>query len=944
MATRQQNARDFVKTWEAKEGREDAERQTFINDLLQRICGLENYMDYITYEKDVRVKDDKTGKVTTRRIDGYIPSTKVMIEMKGKEKDLTKPLVQSGGEMLTPFQQAERYARFLPANEKPSWIVVSNFKEIDIHDMNKPLDPPSIIKLEDLPTKFKALDFLVDKHEQQIINEQELSVSAGALVAKIYEELRAAYALKMDPNDKKIQKSLNILIVRLVFLLYADDTGILGEVNKFQSYIESFEPKDINSALRTLFKVLDLPKGKPREELYLSKELESFAYVNGGMFADETIIIPQFTPELKNLIVNQAGKGFNWANISPTIFGAVFESTLNPDTRRKGGMHYTSIENIHKVIGPLFLDDLQAELEKIANDSRKNKRVSRAKEFQQKIGKLKFFDPACGSGNFLTETYLQLRHMENECLRIIYGKDSIGDTGLANTSLVMDTLDDPIKVKIQNFYGIEINDFAVSVARTAMWIAENQMLEETNNTIYGNHDFLPLDSNDSIYEGNALRMDWYKIIKPYELDYIMGNPPFIGYSYQTPDQKEDIKKVARGFKRNGVLDYVSCWFIKAAQYIKDSSIHCAFVSTNSITQGEQVNILWGNLLKQNITINFACKTFTWNNEATNKAHVHVVIVGFSDIKVQSKKKYLFDGSKVDTVKNISPYLHEGSNMTIGNRQQPLSNIATLNKGSQATDGGNLLLTVEEADKLIKDDPRLKKFIKPFIGARELINNQQRYCLWLEDASPKELRSIPTLSNRIELVKLMRLESNKKATNELALVPHLFGEIRQPKTDYLAIPRVSSQRREYVPMGYENLNVIASDALLVVPQATLYELGILESSAHMAWMRTVAGRLKSDYRYSAKVVYNNFPWPEASEGAKAKVTKTAQEILNARALYPDSSLADLYDPLTMPIELRKAHKANDRAVLKLYGLKPSTSESDIVKHLFDMYEKIISKNG
>lgn len=943
MATRQQNARDFVKTWEAKEGREDAERQTFINDLLQRICGLENYMDYITYEKDVRVKDDKTGKVTTRRIDGYIPSTKVMIEMKGKEKDLTKPLVQSGGEMLTPFQQAERYARFLPANEKPSWIVVSNFKEIDIHDMNKPLDPPSIIKLEDLPTKFKALDFLVDKHEQQIINEQELSVSAGALVAKIYEELRAAYALKMDPNDKKIQKSLNILIVRLVFLLYADDTGILGEVNKFQNYIESFKPRDINSALRTLFKVLDLPKGKPREELYLSKELESFAYVNGGMFADETIIIPQFTPELKNLIVNQAGKGFNWANISPTIFGAVFESTLNPDTRRKGGMHYTSIENIHKVIGPLFLDDLQAELEKIANDSRKNKRVSRAKEFQQKIGKLKFFDPACGSGNFLTETYLQLRHMENECLRIIYGKDSIGDTGLANTSLVMDTLDDPIKVKIQNFYGIEINDFAVSVARTAMWIAENQMLEETNNTIYGNHDFLPLDSNDSIYEGNALHVDWNTIVKNYELNYIMGNPPFVGYHLQSKQQKEDLVSLVPNIKRTGILDYVTGWYFKAAKYMEGSTIHCAFVSTNSISQGEQVNVMWPEIFRHNMEITFAYPTFIWGNEASDMAHVHVVIVGFADKKNIVKDKKIIYENGVKIVANISPYLIEGRNISVTSRSKPLSKVPELKNGTKTTDGGHLLLSKEEKDELVKKEPLVSKFIRPFIGARELISGNSRYCLWLVDATPKELRSMKLVMERVNQVKQMRLESKKDATQKLAETPQLFGEIRETKTNYLAIPSTSSKNREYVPMGYESPNTVASNAVLVL-DATKYELGVLESSAHMAWMRTVAGRLKSDYRYSAKVVYNNFPWPEASEGAKAKVTKTAQEILNARALYPDSSLADLYDPLTMPIELRKAHKANDRAVLKLYGLKPSTSESDIVKHLFDMYEKIISKNG
>ena len=517
MATRKQEAKEFVKTWSAKEGREDAERQSFWNDLLQRVYGINDYYNYITYEKDVSVKAD--GKYTTRRIDGYIPSTKVMIEMKGKKvKDLSKPLLQSGGDELTPFEQARRYSNFMKNNEKPNWIIVSNFDEIDIHNMNDDHpEQPTVIKLKDLPNNVKSLDFLVDAHQQQLINERQLSVDAGNLVAKIYDSLATAYSRgrNVDVNDPKIQRSLNMLIVRLVFLFYADDTGILGETNMFQHLLEGQKPEDIRQVLTELFKVLDQPEDK--RDPYLASQYNQFTYVNGGMFSDENIIIPQFTPELKDLIIKEAGQGFDWSGISPTIFGAVFESTLNPETRRSGGMHYTSIENIHKVIDPLFLNDLRTEFNKIQNMGNRNQRIARAKEFQTKLGDLKFFDPACGSGNFLTETYLSLRKMENQLLQIIYGNEPI-----------LGTDREIVQVKIQNFYGIEINDFAVSVARTAMWIAENQMLEQTKDTVYYNKNFLPLDSNDSIYEGNALRMNWEDIVKPYELNYIMGNPPFVG--------------------------------------------------------------------------------------------------------------------------------------------------------------------------------------------------------------------------------------------------------------------------------------------------------------------------------------------------------------------------------------------------------------------------------
>ncbi len=936
MPTRQQAAREFVKTWTSdKKGREDADRQTFWNDLLQRVYGIDNYYDYITYEKDVQVKAN--GKVTTRRIDGYIPSTKTMVEMKGKNvRDLSKPITQSGGDELTPFEQAKRYANFMPNSEQPRWILVSNFNEIDIHDMENPLDVPKVIKLEDLPQKVKSLEFMVDANQQQVIDEKQLSVDAGNLVAKIYNELTNAYAegRGVDVNEPRILQSLNMLIVRLVFLLYADDSNLFGKEDIFQAFIERREPRDIRSDLSDLFKVLDTPE--EQRDPYLDDEFNQFAYVNGGMFSDENVIIPQFTDELKRLIVEDAGRGFDWSGISPTIFGAVFESTLNPETRRAGGMHYTSIENIHKVIDPLFLNDLHDEFDRIQNMGNRKQRVTRAKEFRDKIGKLKFFDPACGSGNFLTETYLSLRKMENECLRIIIG----------NQGTLAVTDESEPKVKIQNFYGIEINDFAVSVARTAMWIAESQMWEQTKDITFANKEFLPLDSNDSIYEGNALRMNWNDIVKPYELDYIMGNPPFVGYKYQNKSQKEDIKYVYKDendkpFKSTKKIDYVACWFFKAAEFINESTVKVSFVSTNSITQGDLVYHIWSPLIKLfSVNILFAYRTFVWNNEAKNKANVHVVIIGFNSGKV-SGKKIIFE-PEPNMAKHINPYLLDAPTVMVRAQNKPISATKSMNIGCLASDGGNLIIDENELHDFKKKDPISGKYIKQVMGGVDLLRNKTRYCLWLQNVNPGELKKMPMVLTRIENVREHRLKSSKKQTREMAKAPYLFQEIRLPESDYLAIPATSSERRDYIPMKLLSKDVIPLFPLSTIPNATLYDLGILQSSTHMSWMRRVAGRLKSDYRYSSKVVYNTFPWPNINEQSKKEISNTAQKILDARNLYPDSSLADLYDPLTMPIELRKAHEANDKAVLKAYGLKATATESEIVQHLFKMYEELINK--
>ena len=939
MPTRQQAAREFVKTWSSdKKGREDPDRQTFWNDLLQRVYGIDNYYDYITYEKDVQVKAD--GKVTTRRIDGYIPSTKTMVEMKGKNiKDLSKPIIQSGGDELTPFEQAKRYANFLPNSEQPRWILVSNFNEIDIHDMEHPLDEPKVIKLEDLPKKIKSLEFMVDANQQQVIDEKQLSVDAGNLVAKIYNELTNAYAAGrgIDVNEPRIQRSLNMLIVRLVFLLYADDSNLFGKEDIFQNFIERRESRDIRRDLSELFKVLD--QSEEQRDPYLDDEFNQFAYVNGGMFSDENVIIPQFTDELKRLIVEDAGRGFDWSGISPTIFGAVFESTLNPGTRRSGGMHYTSIENIHKVIDPLFLNDLHDEFDKIQNMGNRKQRVTRAKEFRDKLGKLKFFDPACGSGNFLTETYLSLRKMENECLRIIVGNQG---------SLALNDESEP-KVKIQNFYGIEINDFAVSVARTAMWIAESQMWEQTKDITFANKDFLPLDSNDSIYEGNALHIDWKEIVEPYELNYIMGNPPFIanngrvsgdkGSSANTmnKEQKEDRKEIFGA--KGSVLDYVACWFKKASDYMKGTTISSAFVSTNSITQGQQAVALFEDLFADGIVINFAYQSFKWNSEASTSGVVFVVIIGFS--YHEADDKLLFTENRMITASNINAYLKDSPNEFIKKRRKPLNSKLNMIRGSQPTDHGNLILSQKEATQLLSKYEELKPYIRRFMMGNDFINNKVRYCLWLKDADPKIIKTIPEVKQRVSAVKSFRTGSSKAATRKKAETPYLFDEIKNCSTNFLAMPIVSSGNRKYIPVGYLSPKIIAGNKLFEAENATLYDFGIITSIVHMAWTRETCSWYGPSYSYSNTIVFNNFPWPTIDDKQKDKITNTAQAILDARNLYPDNSLSDLYDPLTMPIELRRAHKANDKAVLKAYGLKPSATEAEIVQHLFKMYEQLTS---
>lgn len=911
-------AKQFVKDWTGH-GDEKQETQRFWMALLQKVFGVVEPEKAIEFE--VRVKLDHTSF-----IDGYIKDTRVLIEQKGMDIDLKKGYKQSDGSMLTPFQQARRYAGYLPHNMNPRWIVVCNFKEFHIHDMNRPNDTPEIIKLEDLETEYARLQFLVDTGNARIQKEMEISLQAGDLVGRLYDALLKQYN---SPASEEELKSLNMLCVRLVFCLYAEDAGIFGSHTMFHDYLKGFQPKNIRKALIDLFKVLDT-KIADRDP-YMDEDLAAFPYVNGGLFADENIIVPRFSEEIIDLLLAKASEDFNWSSISPTIFGAVFESTLNPETRRSGGMHYTSIENIHKVIDPLFYDSLSAELDELAAIAVRKTRDARLAEFQKKLAGLTFLDPACGSGNFLTETYLSLRRLENRAVALRLGDQMVlGDSADFN----------PIQVSIGQFYGIEINDFAVTVAKTALWIAESQMMKETEEIVRMHLDFLPLTSYANIVEGNALWVNWESVVPKEKLNYIMGNPPFIGASMMTKEQKAEAVAIFGKIKLSNSIDYVGAWYYKATKYIFGTNIRVAFVSTNSITQGEQVAPLWETLYAQyGVHIDFAYRTFRWDSEASAKAHVHCVIVGFSTA-VNNAVKHIYTHERVQPANNINPYLIDGPTVFVTSRSKPICDVPPMFLGNKPSDGGNLILSAEERTEILSREPQLEKYIHPYMGAVEFINKKERYCFWLKDVTPSELRNSKELRTRIEAVRAMRMESSAAPTREKANSPHLFFFISQPTTNYLLVPSTSSENRRYVPIGFLPPDIIASNAATIVPNATLFHFGILTSNVHMAWMRAICGRLKSDYRYSGAVVYNNFPWPTPTDAQKAKIEQTAQAILDARALYPACSLADLYDEVTMPPELRKAHQQNDKAVMQAYGFWGKlNTETECVAELMKMYQEL-----
>lgn len=926
---KKKNIKMFIKTWKGR-GYEKGESQTFWLTFLRDICGVERPERLITFEDQVVI--DKTSF-----IDGRIPSTRVLIEQKSIGKNLNKPIKQSDGTYLTPYQQAQRYMLNLPTKEHPYWIVLSNFQEFHIYNMNTPHCDPTVVKLENLEKDYYLFNFLTHEEDRDLKREMEVSYQAGKIVGMLYDEILHQYN---NPEDKESLESLNMLCVRLVFCLYAEDSGLFPEHAMFYNYLEPFrnDPGTFREKLIKLFKFLN-QKPKDRDP-YVDEELSKFPYVNGGLFANTEITVPRFTNEICRVILDEASRNFDWSEISPTIFGALFESTLNPDTRRKGGMHYTSIENIHKVIDPLFLNEIKEKLKIIDKSySQPSKRRRELSAFQDKIASLKFLDPACGSGNFLTESYISLRKIENKIIQLqLANNKNDNQLSILNTKSELS-----IKVSIQQFYGIEYNDFATVVAKTALWIAEHQMLKETRKIVYLDTEFLPLKTYANIHEGNALRIDWNDVVPNYDLDFIMGNPPFVGYKFQSDEQKKDISKVFCNEKKSGALDYVACWYRKASEYMIGTKIETAFVSTNSIAQGEQVAGLWKKLMNEyNIKINYAYNDFKWKNEALKAAAVYCVIIGFSCIERSEKRIYTETGYK--KAQNINAYLVDAKNIFIEKSSKPISSdVPIATKGNAAMDNGILQINEQEYQEIMCKYPELNPLIKRHMSADDFINNKKNYCFWLDGINLSPYRKNKFLMDKLLQVREYRNASKRKATKKMAEYPMLFAEIRQPRTNYIMIPVVSSENRRYIPMAFLTPDIINSYASISVPNASLYHFGILESNVHMAWMRAFAGRLEMRYRYATTLVYNTFPWPTPTNKQKNEIEKTAQGILNARALYSNDTLADLYDSITMPAELRRAHQLNDKAVMEAYGMKlhgEENTEAGCVAFLMNLYQDIV----
>ena len=931
----EQAAKHFIQKYKDKTN-EKSDAQSFWIDFLGIF--VDEPTQKINFEKTVPLGH-------TSFIDAYIPHAKTLIEQKSSGIDLNKAKKQSDGSELTPFEQAKRYNDELPYSQKARYIIVCNFDEFHIHDMESPKDPPQIINFADLTKQIHRFAFLNESKNDELkalalAKQSELSFKAARLIKQIQDELIALYAAATPSGEPSEQDfaSINMLLTRLVFCFYADDSGVFTKHDMFGAYLATHKA-NMRQAILDVFSMLSTPEHKRSK--FADPELLAFPYTNGGLFEFYDENIPQFNDKLAELIIDKATFGFDFSLISPTIFGGLFESTLNPETRRSGGMHYTSIENIEKLIKPLFLDKLESELDEIIAIKQKDTKDKKLIEFQKKLGSLCFFDPACGSGNFLTQTFLCLRELENKALKERFTDKKGTFQGVLEG---FDTCG--ICVDINNFYGIEINSFATAVAKTALHIADKQMRKATNELIHTNLEYLPLRDFENILCANAFDVSWHEHCP--KADFIIGNPPFVGARMMNETQKADLIKASNNAKNAGNLDYVTAWFFKACEYMKQSpKTSTAFVATNSICQGEQVALLWKPLFESGVSIDFAYTSFKWDNsvdfgtgkkEKADKkmAAVYVIIAGFS--LNNSSQKYIFTGNSRIPASNINGYLVDAPNIAIESRSKPLCNVPEMGIGNKPIDDGNYLFKPDEMNEFIAKEPNSKKYFKRWYGADEFINGKIRYCLWLGDCSPNELRSMPECMKRIKAVREFRLASKSEGTRKIADKPTRFHVENMPNSDFILVPRVSSAERFYIPFGFLSNDNLASDATLIIPNATLADFAILTSSVHMEWMRAVCGRLGDGYRYSANIVYNNFPFASLDEKDKETLTATAQGILDARAEFGDCSLADLYNPLTMPANLRKAHERNDQAVLKIYGIDKTATPSDIVKELFTRYEK------
>ena len=901
---------EFVSRWQGR-GYEKGDTQQFWLQLLRTIGY--SKVDDVLFEFHV-----SSGGF----IDVWIPDAGVLIEQKALGIDLDKEEIRQG-KPKTPLTQALDYVDELPRLEQPRFVITCNFSTFRVYDRDaygRSQLPNNAFEftLDELANHPEYLAFINDPTNSRLEKEKIVSIKAGELIGKLYDKLREGY---IDPDSEESMHALNVLCVRLVFCLYCEDAGLFGK-DAFYNYLKDVPANRIRTTLKNLFHALDTNLSE-RDPYDL--EVKAFPYVNGGLFRDESEV-PNFTDETKSFLLDEVSSHIDWSQISPTIFGGIFESTLNPETRRSGGMHYTSPENIHKVIDSLFLDDLKEELKSICTEegTTPRKRENALKHFHEKICSLTFFDPACGSGNFLTETYICLRKLEDTVLNELRK----GQTGLS----LGDEEEAGKRVSLNQLYGIEINDFAVTVAETALWISRLKANGETSMFYDAGGDDFPLSEKAHIVEGNALRIDWNRVLPASECNYIMGNPPFVGYSNHSAEQQKDRASL---FGKVKTVDYVACWYKKAADYISNFPIHCAFVSTNSICQGQQVQPIWEPLFQSGIHIDFAWQTFIWSSEAALQAHVYVVIVGFSRFGNEKRILFLKDGQK-RTVENINGYLQNGSEIFIEKRNKPLCSVPLMIAGGKPTDGGNLILSLDEKSELVLQEPSAAKWIRPYSMGDEFINKKERFCLWLVGISLSELENLTLVQKRVESVRNMRLMSSKIATQKKALTPWLFDEVKPPKSNFIGIPAVTSSRRKYVPFDFVTNGMIPGNQLYFVETESLYYFGILVSQFHNAWIRIVAGRLGDGYRYSNTIVYNNFVWPEETVEQKKIIEQTARNILNVRSSYPDKSLADLYDPDKMPADLLAAHKANDAAVEAAYGVDFDGDEEKIVAHLFKLY--------
>lgn len=922
----QLKAQTFIERWKGH-GAEKQETWRFWVDLLENVLGLSHVTDLAEPEYPTSLGG---------YIDLLFPDSRFLVEQKSASINLDKP-EERQGTMVTPVQQALRYADSLPLSLKPAVICTCNFNTFRFYDLEKDPratgEPADEFALEDLAEHLGTLTSIFNEEHSRMRVEEKLSERAGLLVANLHNALAAQYD---DPDEAQSHHSLAVLTVRIVFCLYAEDAGLFGS-NAFSNYVENNDVQHLRRAMIELFHVLNTPKAQ--RDKYLEEELKNFDYVNGGLFA-EPIEIPPFTEEIRDAMLN-AGEGFNWRGISPVIFGSLMEETLSHDQRRQGGMHYTTVKNIHRVIDPLFLDDLKAELKAIEKDESigERARITQLQKYQNKLASLKFLDPACGSGNFLTETFLQLRALENQALT-----DMLHGQGY----LELGGKDSFVKVSIDQFHGIEINDFAVAVAKTALWIAEQQALDDTEMIASQALPHLPLHDSGNIIQANALRYDWNELLPASECNYVMGNPPFVGRNKKTEDQISDMQMIW-GPRYDGNLDYVTCWFYKAARYLRDvRNTEFAFVATNSICQGIQVSYLFQPLKVWGWNIRFAHTTFAWDAQSTDMAHVHVVVIGFVKRKQAKKSLYsykdLSGAPQISHPDNINGYLMSAQDVFVQKRSQKLGTLSPMlslaNFGSMPRDGGHLIIDSRDKYEEAMTDPIAAKYVRPFRGSRELINGIDRWCLWLQDATPADLTKSPILRNRVQQVKEMREHSSAASTREMASTAWLFAQRAQPTTRYVAIPKVFSERREYATCDWFESDVISSDLLYTCVDPDGFAFAIIESSMFITWQKAIGGRLKSDCRFSNTVVWNNLPLPAISEELRGKVIAAGKAVLDARANHPESSLAQLYNPTVMPVDLRKAHQELDKVVDRAFGAsKPCRTNDERLKILFNNYAQM-----